>query len=66
MTEAEVNQQLLDQIYEIHCIVIEERTSKQQLDDRMRLILHGQTHTEARGCQGIGKLDLFRGEQRLV
>ena len=39
MTQVEMNQQLLYQNFEVQCIVVEERTWKQRLEDRVQLIL---------------------------
>ena len=36
MTQAEANQELFDQLHELQCIVVEERASKHQLEDRVR------------------------------
>ena len=62
LTQAEVDQQLLDQIHVRQRIAVEERAWKQLLEDRERQMLRGQWQAKLVDVKGVGKPDVFRGD----
>ena len=62
LTQAEVDQQLLDPIHVRQRIAVEERAWKQLLEDRERQMLRGQWQAKLVDVKGVGKPDVFRGD----